>query len=273
MHLDSGLTERIKHAVNADLRRVFQQEAMSLDQRLDHTLLGDLVPSVISDVLKTRDENENSRSPIFGFNGQKVRAAILLRLIRSIEFDAFVETGTFHGETCALIAGQTTLPIYSCDLKHRIQPLATVLSELLNDRFTLRLMDSREFLRQFFAEGLSKRPFFYLDAHWEADIPLLEELQIIMNSANEFAVVIDDFKVPGDPGFGFDVYGEKVFNWSYISPVMEVQKDRIGVFYPAYPSISETGAKRGFILLASKSLTSAISEHIGPELMTLDRTI
>jgi hypothetical protein len=49
--------------------------------------------------------------------------------------------------------------------------------------------------------------FFHLDAHWEGDLPLQEEIEIILGRFPNFLIMIDDFRVPGDSGYGFDDYG------------------------------------------------------------------
>jgi hypothetical protein len=59
--------------------------------------------------------------------------------------------------------------------------------------------------------------------------------------------VIDDFRVPGDPGFGFDTYGGVTFDWDYIAPAFEGHRDQVSGFYPGYASSMETGAKRGSV--------------------------
>lgn len=263
----SALQTEIECIFQADLQRLVQQEAKLLHQRLDGTLRMEVVPTVLSEALRTENGKNSPNFPIIGFNGQAVRAAILLTLMRALRLDVFVETGTFRGDTCVLVAAQTDLPIHSCELNHRSQPVASALSELLKQRMQMSLMDSREFLREFFRETRFGRPFFYLDAHWEEDIPLLEELRIIFTSAAEYVIVIDDFRVPGDPGFGFDTYGAVPFDWDYIAPAFEGHRDQVSVFYPGYASSMETGAKRGFVMIASKALAPAIIDHVSPALL------
>jgi hypothetical protein len=54
---------------------------------------------------------------------------------------------------------------------------------------------------------LGPRPLFYLDAHWQSYWPLRDELKHIGASGLPATIVIDDFEVPGQPQFGFDVDG------------------------------------------------------------------
>ena len=72
-------------------------------------------------------------------------------------------------------------------------------------------MDSRAALRQILNGPLAPmrdQPIlFYLDAHWNVDLPLSEETDIIFSAAPRATVLIYDFQVPGDPGDGYDDYG------------------------------------------------------------------
>ena len=49
--------------------------------------------------------------------------------------------------------------------------------------------------------------FVYLDAHWNDDLPLVEELQIVSAGWPRAVIMIDDFQVPGDAGYGYDDWG------------------------------------------------------------------
>ncbi len=59
--------------------------------------------------------------------------------------------------------------------------------------------------------------FIYLDAHWEDDLPLAEELRIIAGAWRSAVVMIDDFQVSDDDGYGFDDFGPgKALTQSYL---------------------------------------------------------
>ena len=61
--------------------------------------------------------------------------------------------------------------------------------------------------------------FFYLDAHWEDDLPLLEEIEVIFSHRDRATIMIDDFCVPGTD-YGFDDYGAgKTLNLAYLRAV------------------------------------------------------
>jgi hypothetical protein len=91
-----------------------------------------------------------------------------------------------------------------------------------------------------------------LDAHWESDLPLNEELAIIFDRCSNAIVMIDDFSVPFDNGYGYDDYGDvKALVPAYIEPY--VRSFQLRVFYPSTPSAEETGARRGFVVLVREA--------------------
>ncbi len=48
---------------------------------------------------------------------------------------------------------------------------------------------------------------FYLDAHRQEQLPLREESELALAHFPKAVLMIDDFEVPDDPGYGFDDYG------------------------------------------------------------------
>ena len=88
------------------------------------------------------------------------------------------------------------------------------------------------------------RVLIYLDAHWDPqDLPLLEELKIIHSQIRHAIILIDDFRHPEDPGYGFDEYAGGV----RIELKLLKQADPAfhQVFFPVMASSQETGMKRG----------------------------
>jgi hypothetical protein len=92
----------------------------------------------------------------------------------------------------------------------------------------------------------------YLDAHWEGDLPLADELEAICNTLGRFVIIIDDFEVPGDAGYTFDNYGPgKTLTAEYLDCSAGRNLAR---FYPAVRAEEETGIRRGWIVLTGDSL-------------------
>ena len=184
------------------------------------------------------------------FNGQMGRRALFLDLCYRLPFSAAIETGTFGGETTEFLLASLSVPVFSVELERdRFELSEARLAGYKQLR--LRHGDSREFLRTLAKDVScpSSEVFFYLDAHWNQDLPLREELQVIFSHWSRTVVMIDDFQVPLDAGYGFDAYGhDQTLCLEFLASVLPAGT---GVFFPTLPSGDETGARRGCVVLAS----------------------
>ncbi len=187
------------------------------------------------------------------FNGQEFRKKIFHELTENINFDCVVETGTYKGTTTEYMAQNLDLPIYTVEALERNYGYATHRLRKFDNIF-LELSDSRVFIRQLAQqpELLEKTVLFYLDAHWDAeDLPLAEELNLIFQYWNKAVILIDDFQVPDDGGYGYDNYGEgRALTLDYLG--IHNLNDCI-VFFPTLPALKETGARRGMVVLSQSS--------------------
>ena len=192
------------------------------------------------------------------FNGQKMRIALFDALIERLTPVAIVETGTYVGTTTELFA-KSGLPVYSVESNPRAYDFARTRLRTWRNVNLLR-GDSRDALRQWFdgpLRSLKRRSmFFYLDAHWESDLPLAEELEIIFAQSPAAVVMIDDFQVPGDSGYSHDDFGPgKELTFKYIAGV--VNSFGLGCYYPATPSEEESGGRRGCVVLIGRAIDGA----------------
>ena len=195
------------------------------------------------------------------FNGQDFRKKIFFDLLDNLSLNTIVETGTYQGKTTALFLS-TSLPVYSTESHHRYYgySLTRFLTKWQN--LCLYRMDSRDFLRSLAAATSFPKQniFFYLDAHWENDLPLREEIEIIVSYWRQSVIMIDDFCVPGTD-YEYDNYGEgKALNLDYLYPV--IVKNLIPIFFPAVGADGETGAKRGAVVLGTDCDIGSKLEHI-----------
>jgi hypothetical protein len=173
-------------------------------------------------------------------NGQRVRAATIQRLITAYDPDVLIETGTFRGASTAFFASFSRR-VMSAEISPRHHLVARL--RLWRKRnVTLAVGPSLLLLERLASQQPPLlRPFFYLDAHWGQSLPLREELDLIWSSWDDALVVIDDFKVPDDPGFGYDDYGEVgVVDVDYCAPPEDV-----ATYVPAHAAEMETGFRRG----------------------------
>ena len=182
------------------------------------------------------------------FNGQTIRKQIYSELLAIFNFNYLVETGTFRADTTLFLA-ESSLPVYTTAKNDRFYPFAETRTQKISNIY-LQQKDSRLFLRElsFNKNLLQENVFFYLDAHWEEDLPLNEELSIIFNNWQNSVVMVDDFKVP-DTDYGFDDYGEnKTLDLNLINKTISILN--LKIYFPNSSPDKETGGKRGCAILA-----------------------
>ena len=175
------------------------------------------------------------------FNGQHKRRELFSSLVLTCRPAAIIETGTYVGASTAFMAEVSKLPVYSVEVNPRNFGFAKMRLRK-HRRVQLSLSDSREFLTNFIAGDATRylgHPLlFYLDAHWGEELPLSDELTIIFSSLPQAIVMIDDFQVPDDGGYGYDDYGVgRALTRGYIAP--QVKQLELAEFYPATPSAAE----------------------------------
>jgi hypothetical protein len=179
------------------------------------------------------------------FNGQERRQTLFDQLLQELKIVTVVETGTFRGATTDYMA-KAGLPVFSCEFHPRYFYYSLLrLANIPNVR--LERADSRCFLRELFGENrLPPGPaLFYLDAHWERDLPLWEEVDQIFSRHPSPVIMVDDFRVPTDSGFAYDDYGRgKCLS---VTNLHEAVTARPAMFFPRYASAHETGARRGCV--------------------------
>ena len=186
------------------------------------------------------------------FNGQIKRQEIFKGLVSAFPFTAIVETGTFRGVTTAFMATESELPVFTVEYEPRFFHYATLgLKQLKNVKVFSG--DSRKFIDELSHDRTVPKEgvFFYLDAHWNADLPLFDELEAIGRTWTNSVVMIDDFEVPDDAGYAFDDYGDgKKLSLEYISKLASGWS----VYFPLAKSKDDTGLRRGCVVLMSKEL-------------------
>jgi hypothetical protein len=180
------------------------------------------------------------------------------QLLRTLPFQAIVETGTYRGETTAFLRRVSSLPVFS--VEHNDYFFRIGSRRFRGDPGVhIVQADSRHALRSWASDGkLAGLTLFYLDAHWSEDVPLRDELSIIDQGWVEWVAILDDFKVPDDPGYAYEQYPNASLELDYL------RLDRltpIRVFWPSARSESETGAKRGCVVLVPDGpLVAPLSE-------------
>ena len=185
--------------------------------------------------------------PLDGFNGQIVRAKYLMAIFEATGCTGFLETGTYHGGTTLTARELFATDVYTAEVNrtYMLQAKARVRLARL-DRIHFLLGDSRMALGKWLdCEVAGCQPMIYLDAHWGSDFPLAAEL-VIAGCQGRCLIVIDDFRVPGDDGFGFDTYHGVPIDLGFIAP--HLPRDAWG-YIPAHLSSQETGGRRGTLIV------------------------
>lgn len=183
--------------------------------------------------------------PGFGepFNGQDVRLRTVRGLIDAFDPDAFVETGTFLGFTTRFFAGNR-VPVYTVEVDPKFY-FASRLRLAFNPEIHVIKANSRDALRDLAQTGTFARPFAYLDAHWWDDLPLQDEVRTIFGRWSDALIVIDDIRIPGDDGYGYDEHHGAPLSLE----LLDLPSGSVAA-HPAVPSERETGARRGTLYLA-----------------------
>jgi predicted O-methyltransferase YrrM len=150
--------------------------------------------------------SRNPPWPGFGqpLNGQECRRRTIDLLIASFEPETLVETGTFMGFTTRYLTAKK-IDTYTVEVAPGYGWMASrSLGEIEN--LTLVHGDSGAAVESLGSRGLLRRPFAYLDAHWEERLPLHDEVTALNAHCPDYLVAIDDFKVPQMPEYGYDTY-------------------------------------------------------------------
>jgi hypothetical protein len=183
------------------------------------------------------------------FNGQEFRQRLFLELCARVPFVAIVETGTYRGTTTKYFHRATRLPIHSFESDPRNYGFARA-QLMFSPDVHLHRCDSRTGLVDLARSNtLPPGPvFFYLDAHGAGELPLAQEIDVALTQWREAVVMIDDFAVPDDPGYGFDDYGHgKTLTLDYLDDNALMPS---AVWFPRCASMAETGFRRGCVVLA-----------------------
>ncbi|HEY5709592.1 MAG TPA: hypothetical protein VIS51_09370 [Solirubrobacterales bacterium] len=187
------------------------------------------------------------------FNGQATRRATFEFLVEKFAPTAFVETGTFVASTTRYLAG-LGIPTYTVEVNPGFQAVARRALRAA-EGVTMLCGDSVAGIRYLASQGKVDRPLAYLDAHWEERVPLAEELDTLFANWDDVIAVIDDFHVPGEPGYGYDIYAGIPLSADGI----DLPGDAL-LAYPAVPPAVETGSRRGTAYVARGNVARSTLE-------------
>jgi hypothetical protein len=188
-------------------------------------------------------------------NSQAHRLEIVRSIIERCRIETIIETGTYRGSTTEWLA-QFRRTVHTVELDLRYHAFSALRLQTCRN-VVLHRGHSVAVLEDLGASADAERAtFFYLDAHWNEDVPLANELGIVLARFPRAVVMIDDFEVPGDSGYLFDDYGPgKALTLAYLAPLLPPQ---IALFWPSANSRWETGAKRGCVVFTANPDMQAV---------------
>jgi len=204
--------------------------------------------------------------PPIGFHGDKY----LLKLVEYLakQSEVFIETGTNIGSTLRYTATDYPhLRCFSCEPDHKQCHSAVQNTKHLNNVKVFRLT-SQKFLPDLVkcnSDIVDKDCLFWLDAHGRNfQWPLKFEIDFIANNFVSANILIDDFQVPWNKRFGYDVYKNQKCCFEFIKSSIN---RKYNLYYPAYTEhTSKYHPLRGWGLIQFGKLNHGIIEDL-PEIV------
>src|SRR4249919_1724186 len=99
-----------------------------------------------------------------------------------------------------------------------------------------------------------------MNDHCFDNLPLREEAELAIDHFANSVLMIDDFAVPDDPGYGFDDYGPgKRLNLDYL---LAAKLPLLSIYFPSIPAFQEDGARRGCVVATANSALASILDNI-----------
>ena len=205
----------------------------------------------ILDLITDDGPNYYDRIQLGPLNNQSLRTKLVDELLINFKPDLIIETGTFLGDSTEFFGN------YSKVLSVEKSKLYYLLSKsrfINNNVIEIKWGDSKDVLRNI--KLFDNKIFFYLDAHWGQEMPLKDEIDFIISNFKNYIICIDDFAVPNDSSWGYDIYDDVKLDINLINLNKELY-----IFFPSYNASKESGEKRGTVFLTNKDSHNKIFEH------------
>jgi hypothetical protein len=196
-----------------------------------------------------------------GFEGDTYLKDMFQKLIKEQNIKTVIETGGYLGATTKQFSKMlNVIRVYTIEInKEYTNKYPETFKNFYNISITSgdsaiklwELINTLKIQRRITPEA--RDVLFYLDAHWGGETPLLKELSHIAYFGLKPIIAIHDFKVPNNENLGFDVYGDIVYEWSYIENHIKEIYGENG-FEVFYNNENEScGAKRGVCFIKNKN--------------------
>ena len=159
------------------------------------------------------------------FNGDEILLQRVKDLVAKHGINLIVETGTYHGDTTLELSKMVPL-VATIESNIEYYKIAAPILDTATNLVRQIIGDSGKIMPSLLTQCLADKILFFLDAHWNAYNPLIDELKSIAAAKIQPVILIHDFFVPGKstvPGgpWGFDTYDGQDYNWEWVAPHVE----------------------------------------------------
>ena len=196
-------------------------------------------------------EERNSK----GFEGDPYLKELVNQICIDNNIDIIIETGSYHGWTAKQLSYMANQVI---TVEVDEQNYHTTCKNLEGSGVECCFGNSVDALRYDILPRIDKTKniLWYCDSHWQQYNPLLDEFKVFKEFGITPITIIHDFKVPNHPEFGFDVYGDIVYEWDWVE---EGVNDMYGEGqYTHYYNEFAEGAMRGVVIIEPLSMEKTV---------------
>jgi hypothetical protein len=182
------------------------------------------------------------------FNCALEMSTFFMYIKDEFQIETVIETGTFKGNTTAFL-GSLFNTVHTIEIAPDFYTESLAFLQQYPN-VCCHFGSSPVVLQQILPSLSNQRVLFYLDAHWLADWPLLDELkQISKTHRNNCIIVIDDFKVPGRSDVPYDTHGNNEYSFEYVKKSI----DRIFTGYTIHYLIPrDVNSRAKFVAMPKK---------------------
>jgi Cephalosporin hydroxylase len=200
-------------------------------------------------------------------NGQYLRQQTLVKIAASVKPTHVIETGTYFAGSTGFLSTLTNGRCITIESNPKFYEVAKENIDFNYSEQNIEIILGRsedELSNVLQKIEKNSRLIVYLDAHWYENVPIERELEALDSWGGSWIAIIDDFKVPTDSGYGFDVYGKIEIGPKVIPKDFSTKGIRL--FVPKKSSYCETGRRKGTGYLFSKKSIKITQNYVFEDL-------
>lgn len=204
-------------------------------------------------------EQEYNAQNAKGYEGDEFIHEELKKLCEKFNVNTIIETGTYHGGSTRRLATLAPKVFTIESKKENFDYSRNSLTGISNVHC---IFGNSSVMLPGLLHGMNAKDsfLFFLDAHWEAHNPLIDELKAIAAKGLKPLIFIHDFKNPQHPDFGYDSYAGQDYDFNWIKAAVELIYGADGYAY--HYNEKASGAKRGVIYIYPKEEAPVLFDGI-----------